>query len=123
VIWNRNGADKDIGVIDGYVIKEAAMKDYIFPEFDEADLRSRYETLVKTNKSNFTYGNIGFSMFERAWSLRGMENLLVDMLEEPDFVHQLLDDITDYNIKIIDMPLSTILTVLCLEMIGAISQV
>lgn len=49
--------------------------------------------------------NIGFSMFERAWSLRGMENLLMDMIDEPEFVDELLDTIADYNIKIIDIAL------------------
>jgi len=44
-------------------------------------------------------------MYERAWTLRGIENLLVDMIEEPQFVHDLLDAITEYNLKVIDIGL------------------
>ena len=46
--------------------------------------------------------NIGFSLFERAWTLRGMENLLIDMVEAPAFVDDLLDAITEYNLAVIE---------------------
>lgn len=41
---------------------------------------------------------IGFSLFERAWTLRGMEALMMDFLDEPEFVHALFTAIADYNI-------------------------
>ena len=41
---------------------------------------------------------IGFSLYERAWTLRGMENLMMDFHDHPEFVHELLDRIADYNI-------------------------
>jgi len=44
-------------------------------------------------------------MFERAWTLRGMENLLCDMLLDPEGVHALLDTIVERNLKIIDIAL------------------
>ena len=37
-------------------------------------------------------------MFERAWTLRGMENLLADMILNPQFVDDLLDNILEYNL-------------------------
>lgn len=105
VVWNRNGADKDIGVIDGFVIKEPDAKSYKFPELNEKRLRRDYETLMNTAGDTFRFGSIGFSMFERAWTLRGMENLLMDMLTEPEFVDELLDAITEYNLRVIDIAL------------------
>jgi len=42
-------------------------------------------------------------MFERAWSLCGMENVLMNMIDEPDFTNDLLDTICEYNLKIIDI--------------------
>lgn len=105
VVWNRSGADKDIGVIDQCILKEPILEGYVFPTVDETELRRQFEELVKNNRDNFKFGNIGFSMFERAWSLRGMENLLMDMIEEPDFVDQLMDAIADYNLKIMDIAL------------------
>jgi uroporphyrinogen decarboxylase len=41
---------------------------------------------------------LGFSLFERAWTLRGMENLMYDFVDHPAFVHELLTTIADYNI-------------------------
>lgn len=105
VVWNRNGADKDIGVIDGLVIRESDIESYIFPELDENRIRSEYESLRVSNKDTFKFGSIGFSLFERAWTLRGMENLLADMILEPEFVDELLETIVDYNLKIIDIAL------------------
>lgn len=105
VIWNRNGADKDIGVIDGFVIKEPSLKDYSFPALDESRLRKEFESLIEDSSDTFKFGAIGFSMFERAWTLRGMENLLMDMVLEPGFVDGLLDAITEYNLRIIDIAL------------------
>lgn len=105
VVWNRNGADKDIGVIEGFVIKEPSLKNYSFPALDESRLRKEFEALMKDSSDTFKFGAIGFSMFERAWTLRGMENLLMDMVLEPEFVDELLDAITEYNLRIIDIAL------------------
>lgn len=105
VLWNRNGADKDIGVIEGKVIKDADLKSYMFPEIDEAKIRKEYEEMIKNADDKFRFGSIGFSMYERAWTLRGMEDLLADMIEEPEFVEDLLDAITEHNLKIIDIGL------------------
>jgi uroporphyrinogen decarboxylase len=105
VIWNRNGADKDIGVIDGLLIEEPDMKLYKFPPIKEASLRKDYEDLCSSQDDTFKFATIGFSMFERAWTLRGMENFLVDMITEPEFADELLDEILAYNLKIIDIAL------------------
>ena len=105
VLWNRNGADKDIGVIEGLQIPEPTLSGYTFPKLDEARIRENYEQVLADAGDKCTIGAIGFSMFERAWTLRGMENLLADMVMEPDFVDELLDAICAYNLKIIDIGL------------------
>lgn len=106
VRWNRNGADKDIGVIDGFLLSEASMEGYRFPCILENEMRKQYVELMNNGQDTFKMGAIGFSMFERAWTLRGMENLLTDMLLTPDFVDDLLDQICEYNMKVIDIGLS-----------------
>ncbi|NMB95798.1 MAG: uroporphyrinogen decarboxylase [Clostridiaceae bacterium] len=103
VIWNRNGADKDIGVIDGVLINEPSIDSYKFPLVDEKKIRREYEALMNNKKDTFKFGSIGFTLFERAWTIRGMENLLTDMVLESVFVEKLLDAITEYNLKIIDI--------------------
>ncbi len=105
VVWNRNGTDKDIGVIDGIVLKNPSMEGYEFPELDEKRFRNELQELIDKADDKFKIAGIGYSLFERAWSLRGMENILMDMILEPKFVDQLFDAITEFNIKIIDIAL------------------
>lgn len=102
VIWNRSGIDKDIGVIENFVLPEADLEGYKFPEIDLNILRQQYKQLADSKSDTFKMVDIGFTMFERAWTMRGMENFLTDMLVEPEFANKLLDEICDFNMKIID---------------------
>ena len=103
VVWDRTGADKDIGVITSPVIDEPDISLWKEPVLDEARLRRTLEGVLAHAEDKFTFAGIGFSMFERAWSLCGMENVLMYMLVEGDFLHALLDRICEYNLKIIDI--------------------
>ena len=55
----------------------------------------------------FVFGKLGMAMFERAWSIRGVERLMMDMITQPDFVEQLLDRILyEWNLPIIDQQIA-----------------
>lgn len=103
VTWNRSGADKDIGVVDEPVIFEPDMSLYPAPFFNERRLREECERLLATKEDKFCFAGIGFSLFERLWSYVGMENALVYMLTEKEFVHELLDKICEFDLKVIDL--------------------
>lgn len=107
VVWNRT-KDRDIGVVDGLLLPDPENNSYRFPTVDELSLRKHIEETIETGRSQgqFIVFNISFSMFERAWTLRGMENLLIDFIENPAFVHRLMSDICDYNLKAICIALS-----------------
>jgi uroporphyrinogen decarboxylase len=97
VIWDRT-VDKDIGVVQGCVIPEPVMKGVQFPNPLDPRFFEGIEQKIAARSDCFRVFELGFSLYERAWTLRGMENLMIDMLEEPEFVHELLDAIADYNI-------------------------
>ena len=105
VVWNRTGADKDIGVIDEPLIADLADCDYRFPEPDIARLRGDIEALLRTRQDRFTFFGFGFCMFERAWSLMGMENTLANMILYPEELEKLLDGICDYMLRLVDVAL------------------
>ncbi|MHB8963732.1 MAG: uroporphyrinogen decarboxylase family protein [Saccharofermentanales bacterium] len=105
VTWNRSGEDKDIGVIDHPIIDEPDISLWKEPDLDEKRLRREWETLLAGREDRFTFPGIGFSLFERAWSLCGMENVFAYMLQEEEFLDELLDKICAYNLKIIRMSL------------------
>lgn len=104
VVWNRTSADGDIGAIDDIVLKEPTLKDYHLPEVEEAWFRDYFlKQLNQYPEDRFRFVEIGFSMFERAWALRGMQNLLEDMLINESFVDELLGRLCDRNLKIVDI--------------------
>ena len=103
VVWNRNGADKDIGVVESLIIPEPDISSYSFPDVPEQRLRERCEKAIANAGDRFTFAAISFSLFERAWTLTGMENLFAYMVTDPDFVHELLGKITEYNMKILNI--------------------
>lgn len=105
VVWNRNGVDKDIGVIDDLVIPEpeAGLCDYRLPSVDEPRLRADVEATLARAGDRFVGAGIGFSLFERAWSLHGMENVLMAMVAEPAFLDELLDAIVDHDLAVLDV--------------------
>jgi len=101
VVWNRSGADKDVGVVEKILIPEPDMSGYTFPQVPEKRIRERIENTLANAGDRFTFAEITFSFFERAWTLTGMENLLAYMITDPDFVHELFDKLAEYNMKII----------------------
>jgi len=105
VEWNRNGADKDIGLPDKAVIEDLEDYEYEFPKCDEARLRAEFEELVRTKGDRFTFVGFGFCMFERLWSLTGMENALMSMVVCPDELDEFLDRNCDYVCHLIDIAL------------------
>ncbi len=96
-IWDRR-IDKDIGNITGCLISEPSLKNYTFPNPLDSRFFADIQPAITAHPDMFRLFQIGFSLYERAWTLRGMENLLIDFLADPEFVHQLFSRIADYNI-------------------------
>jgi len=104
VMWDRSGVDKDIGVISGLVFEEPDISQLdILPMPDEPAARDLIDKLLNNGKDTFKAGAFSLPLYERAWSARGMDNLLTDMLTEPEFVHALFDKILEYNMRLLDI--------------------
>lgn len=106
VVWDRSGLDKDIGIIAEYRMKEPAFGDYSLPMADISLINAKCDAFFKTQRDTFCFAKIGMTLFERAWSLRGFENFFIDLMEEEEFAHSLLDAITERNLKILDCALA-----------------
>ena len=102
VVWNRTGIDRDIGIVEKYLLEDADLSRLVMPEINTAEINAKCLSFAGKNPDSFRLAKIGMLLFERAWSLRGMENLLVDMYENEKFVEALFEKITDYNIEIIN---------------------
>ncbi len=97
VVWDRR-IDRDIGNVEGCVLPRPSLAGYEFPDPLEPRFFERIEPRIRKFPDRFRVFQIGFSLYERAWTLRGLENLMMDFHDHPDFVHELLRAIADYNI-------------------------
>ena len=97
VVWNRT-IDKDIGDVEGQVLPEPTLDGYQFPDPLDARFFEDIPERIEKYGDRYRVFCLGFSLFERAWTLRGIENLYMDLIESPEFVHELLGTIADYNI-------------------------
>jgi uroporphyrinogen decarboxylase len=57
-------------------------------------LDAALRTVAAHGADSFIAPNLGMALFERAWSLRGFDAMLMDMIERTDWVEALLDRIT-----------------------------
>lgn len=104
VEWNRT-ADPDIGMPTSTLTPEN-FDDFSWPQLDKPN---RFYTLEK-NLARYPdkFQIIAFDgpLYERAWYLRGLENLLMDFISNTEFAEKLLDTITDYNVEIMKIAFS-----------------
>jgi len=101
VVWNRT-IDRDIGVPEEYLLKERLLKDFSFPDPHDPRRLSGLPAFLSTNPNRFRLISFSFTLFERAWILRGMEDLLVNMLSDPTSVDEIMDKILEYDLGMLE---------------------
>ena len=88
VVWDRS-IDKDIGNVKGSVLCEPTINGYTFPNPHDPQIFENMDREIAAKPDLFRVFQIGFSLYERAWTLRGIENLLMDFYINPVFVNNL----------------------------------
>lgn len=101
VQWNRS-VDHDIGVVCNRVITADNIEEYRFPDPDDSSRFARYPDIRSRSGDTYIVSNIGFSLFERAWTMAGMQEVLMAMVIDKEFAHRLLDRILEFNLRLID---------------------
>lgn len=74
-------------------------ENYEFPDPHKPGIMSQLKTEID-KENNLVVGKHPFTLFERAWALTGMDNLLIAMKTDPQKVKKLLKNIADYQIEI-----------------------
>ncbi len=97
VVWDRS-IDRDIGTPVGRVLEEPSLDGFEVPDPLDERFYAAIEERIAAGPERFRVFPIGFSLYERAWTLRGMERLMMDFHDNPDFVRELLDTLADFNI-------------------------
>jgi uroporphyrinogen decarboxylase len=92
--------------LDGYEFPSP--ESFFRPDWKAAALDS-----CEANRASFLVGHLGWGLFERSWGLRGFENILMDMVTEPEFVEEVLDRLTELYLAFVeytvDLPVDGIL--------------
>ncbi len=101
VRWNR-AIDRDIGVVCNRLVTSANAKTFPFPDPDEPSRYAGFDDRIAAKPDAFWVASLGFMMYERAWTLAGMENILAAMVVDKPFVHTLLDRILEFNLRVIE---------------------
>jgi len=101
VTWER-GPEHGMGMPVEHPLREADLDTIDWPDPTDHAWYGGLDEKLHDAGDRFTLFLVRFSLFERAWLLRGMENLMIDMFERPDFVEALLDAICEQNLAQID---------------------
>jgi len=56
--------------------------------------------LAADGDRHFVVPNFGMCLFERAWSLRGFDAMLMDLMDEPEWAEELLERITTIQVRL-----------------------
>lgn len=74
---------------------------YSWPDPERSGLLDEASAMIAARgRDYFVAPNFGLCLFERAWSLRGFDTLLMDMLERTEWVEDLLDRITAIQVRL-----------------------
>jgi uroporphyrinogen decarboxylase len=102
------GAGHDT-VEEGYFIRDSPLAEkrdldaFQWPDPHAPGLFAAAERVIAAQGGeHFIAPNLGFALFERAWSLRGFEQFLTDMALDPAYAEELLDRIVGIQSVLID---------------------
>lgn len=83
-------------------LKKPALAGYPLPEFSIQEYADDFRNFLASHPEQFVLCGMAQGFYDRGWSLRGTENFLIDFIENPRFVEQLFEALTEYYLKLLD---------------------
>jgi len=99
VLWDQSDLGGEKYPVD-YPLKRASLEGYRFPAPKDIDRFAHLAKLTVEYQDLFKVA-CWRTLFERASFMRGMENLLVDLVENSSFVNKLLDKLLEFNLELV----------------------
>ncbi len=88
------GVGETRGQVESAPLNEPDLKGYSFPGTCSHEVISQMKTQADKHPDRYRVAKLG-ALWEQATFLRGMEELLVDLIVHPGFVHDLLDSLAE----------------------------
>jgi uroporphyrinogen decarboxylase len=105
VQWDKS-IDTDIGSVCNTRITRETFKEYVFPDPEDPARFTGFPSALRLKGEKLVLASLGFSLFERAWTLAGMENVLIAMIDDKAFINALLDAILEHALAVTRKALS-----------------
>lgn len=94
---------KKIAYVLHHPLDKPSLDGYAWPRPEDlADWEALRKSFAAAEGS-FRVCGMAYGLYERAWELRGMEALLMDMVDNPGFVDELMSAYADLKIQAIDL--------------------
>jgi len=105
VRWDKT-LDTDIGTVCNTALTRETLRRYRFPDPQDPRRFANFPAALREKGDRFVVASLAFTMFERAWTLAGMETVLMAMIDEPGFANELFDQILAFDLGIVRTALS-----------------
>ncbi len=100
VQWDRS-IDTDIGTVCNRRITAESIRAYSFPDPAAPARFGHFPAGIAGGSGRFVIATLAFTLFERAWSLAGMEEVLMAMAEGSAFADELFDGILAFDQEVV----------------------
>lgn len=104
--WGTEWIDDGKGLVTcGYPLEKGYDKldgGYVFPDPGNLARYNRADKIISEKPDYYKNGTVWFTLFERMWMLRNMENLFIDPFVNPDGFLRLKDKIMEINMAVLD---------------------
>ena len=112
----------DLRIMDGYggiwridrrpwhlekpALDAPSFEGYHFPEpehfYRPALKEEAFKTIAENDGESFIVGNLGWGLFERTWIMRGFENSLMDVTQNPEFFEESVERLMNLYLQLVD---------------------
>lgn len=101
VVWKREGSYNQVTANPLHTADPSAIAEYRFPDADDPSRYTELARICTSFKDEYFMGaDVSGSIFEPCYHIRGMDKLMVDMIENPEFVEIFFDHAADFTRKV-----------------------
>ena len=101
VLWDRS-VEKEMGNVCNCMVNPQNLEQYELPDSQACIQKTIGKERIVCPAGQFSFLQLGFSLYERAWTLGVMENVLMAMVTNEGFADRLFDRIMEFNLAWIE---------------------